>query len=137
MVPTWPQVSQPIPIGNRLSEEKRLVDPLVRRLEKFKNQWTFMRNELDRSTEEKNPRRVMMLRWKYTYLTLKQFSQPLQPTTHSQETEPALFIPTVKKKVMMSSAHPLQILSQVSEEFESPVEDVLLLLGQVVHFIPL
>ena len=33
--------------------------------------------------------------------------------------------------------HPLQVLSEVCEEFEASVQDVLLLLGQVVHLVPL
>lgn len=33
--------------------------------------------------------------------------------------------------------HPLQVLTKVSEEFQSSVQDVLLLLGQVVHLVPL
>ncbi len=36
-----------------------------------------------------------------------------------------------------SPTHPLQVLPEVCEEFEASVEDVLLLLGQVVHLIPL
>lgn len=33
--------------------------------------------------------------------------------------------------------HPLQVLPEVCEEFEASVQDVLLLLGQVVHLVPL
>lgn len=35
------------------------------------------------------------------------------------------------------ATHPLQVLSEVCEEFEASVQDILLLLGQVVHLVPL